>query len=167
MAGYNTSSAYKFTELETAVKKEAAPKLKVVKNRSRISSVSSILFSPSVLCAFAIVVALIVLMVYNQVQLNILTTEINSLSSEMEVLQSENVKLSSKLESMISTPELRELATAMGMQARDEYQTERIYLYNEDKIERTAATPQTTPGQTAKLAVTSLFSLFKEYLNDR
>lgn len=164
MAGYNTSSAYKLTELDAAVKKESpvpAPRLKVVKNRNRAALG---VLSPGVVCAFAIVILLIVLMVYNQVQLNILTSEMNTLTKEMETLQSDNVKLSSKLDAMVSTTDLRALATAMGMQQRDEYQTERIYLYQENKIERTDATPQSSPTETAKLAVTSLFSRFKEYL---
>lgn len=162
MAAYNTSYAYDLSVLEDERKEKAAsPELKVVKNRRHIAS--SVL-SPGIICAFVIIVTLISLMVYNQVQLNILTTEMSELSKELETLQSDNVKMNSVLESTISMQKLKELATEMGMQKRDEYQTERIYLYQEDKIERSENPPQTSGSQMAKLAVTTLFSRFKEYL---
>lgn len=162
MAGYNTSYAYDLSDFEDeARQKTTSPELKVVKNRHRITS--SIL-SPGVICAFVIIITLISLMVYNQVQLNILTSEMNELATELETLQSDNVKMNSMLESTISMQKLKELATELGMQKRDEYQTERIYLYQEDKIERSETPAQSTGGQVAKLAVTTLFSRFKEYL---
>lgn len=162
MAGYNISSAYDLSAFETERREETvSPELKVVKNRRNIAV--SIL-SPGVICAFAIIIMLVSLMVYNQVQLNILTAETHKLTKELETLQSDNVKMTSMLESTISMQKLKELATELGMQKRDEYQTERIYLYQEDKIERSEAAPQSTPAQTAKLAVTTLFSRFKEYM---
>lgn len=162
MASYNTSSAYAFTELESAVQKPAQkPEIKVVGKRRQLAA--SIL-TPGVLAGFAIVITLVSLMIYNRVQLNELTKQISSLSSEMEILQSENVRLGASLESTINPIEIAAMAEAMGMQKRDEYQTERIYLYQEDKIERTGDTPKQTAGENVKLAVTSFFVRFKEYL---
>lgn len=165
MAMYNTSSAYDLSEFEDALKKELeTPNLKVVKSRKK-APVSII--GPGIVFAFLIVVALITLIVYNNVQLNELTTEINELSRELEILQSENVRMTSALESTISFTEVGKLAREMGMQKRDEFQTERIYLYQEDKIERTAQAPQKTVTESAKLAATSFFGRFKEYMGDR
>lgn len=165
MAGYNSSTAYDLSLFEQESKKElSAPELKVLKNRKKIATP---VLSPGVICAFVIITTLLSLMIYNHVQLNILTTEINKLSSEMETLQSENVRMTSILDSSISTTELKELAAALGMQKRDEYQTKRIYLYQEDKIERTEAAPSAENKDMAKLAVASLFSRFKEYLTGR
>lgn len=165
MAMYNTSSAYDLSEFEDALKKELeAPKLKVVKNRKR-APVS--ILGPSIVCAFLIIVALITLIVYNNVQLNELTNEINELSYELEILQSENVKMTSALESTISFTEVGKLAREMGMQKRDEFQTERIFLYQQDKIERTEAAPQNAVTESAKMAATSFFARFKEYMRER
>lgn len=167
MAMYNTSSAYDLSEFEDALKKEKElepPDLKVVKSRKKAPA--SIL-GPGIVCAFLIVVALITLIVYNNVQLNELTNEINELSREMEVLHSENVRMTSALESTISFTEVGKLAREMGMQKRDEFQTERIYLYQQDKIERTESTPQKTVTESAKLAATSFFGRFKEYMGGR
>lgn len=166
MAGYNTSSAYDLSEFEDAPKKKPAesPKLKVVKNRK--NKPASVL-GPGVVCAFAIIVALISLMIYNHVKLNELTNEINELSHELKVLQSDSVKMTSSLESTISLRKVAQLAEELGMQKRDEYQTERIYLYQQDKIERTAAAPKATAAESTKLAVTSFLSRFKEYIGER
>lgn len=165
MAMYNTSSAHDLSEFEDALKKELeAPKLKVVKNRKRAPA--SIL-GPSVVCAFLIIVALITLIIYNNAQMHKLTNEINELSHELEILKSENVKMTSALESTISFTEVGKLAREMGMQKRDEYQTERIYLYQQDKIERTEAAPQNAISESAKLAATSFFAGFKEYISGR
>lgn len=170
MAMYNTSSAYDLSEFENALKKDLenpalkSPELKVVKNRK--SAPSSIL-GPGAVCAFLIIVALVTLMIYNRVQLNELTEEINQLTSELEILHSENVKMATSLEATISHPEVAKLAEEMGMQKRTEFQTKRIYLYQQDKIERTDATPQKTVSDNAKLAVSSFLGRFKEYLGER
>lgn len=166
MAGYNTSSAYDLSEFGDALKKEQTTphKLKMVKNRKK--KPASVL-GPGVVCAFAIIVALISLMIYNHVKLNELTNEINELAGELEVLQSENVKMTSSLESTISFPEVARLAEGMGMHKRGENQTERIYLYRQDKIEKTAASPQPTAAESTKLAATSLLSRFMEYIGAR
>lgn len=162
MANYNTSSAYAFTELEHAAQVSAqTPDVKVVKNRRPIAA--SIL-TPGVLAAFAIVITLVSLMIYNHVQLNELTGEISKLSSELETLQTKNVELNAALESTGNVREIAKMAEAMGMQKRDEFQTNRIYLYHDDKIERTENAPSQTPGDTVKLAITSFFAQFKEYL---
>ncbi len=163
MATHNTSSAYELHTFEKELKKElTANELKVVKNRKK-APVS--VLGPGVVCAFLIIIALITLMVYNHVQLNELTTQINDLSGEMEVLQSENVKLTSSLESTETLTDIREKALKMGMQKRDEFQTERIYLYQQDKIERTEATPTSDSSGAAKLAITSAVGRFKEYIS--
>lgn len=165
MGMYNTSSAHNLSEFEDALKKELeSPNLKVVKNRKKAPA--SIL-GPGVVCAFLVIVALITLIVYNNVQLNELTNEINQLAHELEVLQSEDVRMTSALESTISNIEVGRLAREMGMQPRTEFQTERIYLYQQDKIERAAAVEQTSVAEDAKLAVTSLFGRFQEYIGKR
>lgn len=165
MAGYNTSSAYDLSLYDNPQKKEVpAPRVKLVKNRGH--QVASSILSPRVLCAFAIVITLVVLMVYNHVQLTELSSEISRLNKQMQELESENVQMTSVLESAEQIQNIRALALAMGMQKRDEYQTERIYLYHEDKIERTESSPELTSAESAKLAVTSFFSRFKEYLSD-
>lgn len=170
MAMYNTSSAYDLSEFEDALKKDSeatalkSTEIKVVKNKR--PTPASIL-GPGTVCAFLIIVALVTLMIYNRVQLNELTEEINQLSAELEVLHSENVKMTTSLEATISHPEVAKLAEEMGMQKRTEFQTERIYLYQQDKIERTEAAPQKTVTDNAKLAVTSFLGRFKEYLGER
>lgn len=165
MATYNTSSAYDLSEFENELKKEmASPDLKVLKNRKKAPAS---LLGPSAVFAFVIVVALVSLMIYNHVQLNELTEEINQLNHELEVLQSQNIQMTSSLESTISNIEVAKLAKQMGMQPRTEYQTERIYLYQQDKIERTSSAPQNTTADDAKLAVSSFFGRFKEYIGDK
>jgi len=162
MAGYNTSSAYDLSAFERSAKKERqAPELKVVKNRRQRAYAA---LNPRVLSAFALIITLVSLMVYNQVQLNEVTIQLNALSSEMETLQTENAKMTSALDSVVSLRKIAERAEEMGMQRRDEYQTERIHLYREDRIERTEQTPQALPDDNKKIAIAALFSRFKEYM---
>ncbi|MCL2033253.1 MAG: hypothetical protein FWG94_00820 [Oscillospiraceae bacterium] len=165
MAGYNTSSAYNLDAFERAAKKDVkSPELKVVKTRRPIACAA---LNPRVICAFAIIITLISLMVYNQVQLNEITIQLDALSTEMQTLQTENHKMTSALDSVVSLRKIAERAEEMGMQRRDEYQTERIHLYSEDKIERTEQTPHTIPDEDKKIAVTALFGRFKEYITKR
>lgn len=170
MAMYNTSSAYDLSEFENALKKDSekpaakAPKLEVVAKRK--PAPASVL-GPGVVCTFLIVVALITFMIYNRVQLNELTEEINRLTSELDVLQSENVKMTTSLEATISYNEVARLAEELGMQKRTEFQTERIYLYQQDKIERSEPATQTTVSDNARLAFVSFLGRFKEYMGEQ
>ena len=165
MAGYNTSSAYDLEAFERAAKKDVqSPKLKIVKTRRQIAYAA---LNPRVLCAFAIIITLIIFMVYNQVQLNEITIQLDALSTEMQTLQNENHKMTSALDSVVSLRKIAERAEEMGMQRRDEYQTERIHLYSEDKIERTGQTPRAALGEDKKIAVSALFGRFKEYIASR
>lgn len=161
MATYNTSSAYDLSAFEAAPKKQGVPEIKVVKNHKKTLTSA---FNPRVLSAFAIVVTLVCLMVYNQVQLTEITGEINGLSKEMSELESDNAKKTSALESTVSLDSVKKQAQALGMQPRDEYQTRYIYLYQQDKIERTEVSPEPSGSEKAQLAVTSVWTRFKEYL---
>lgn len=165
MAGHNTSSAYDLSAFETPEKKKkSAPELKVVKTRRQLASAA---LNPRALSAFAMIVTLISLIVYNRVELTEITTQLDTLSGEMETLQSENAKMTSALDSSVSLRRIAELAEEMGMQRRAEHQTERIYLYREDKIERTEVTPPAPVEDNKKIAISALFSRFKEYMSIR
>lgn len=157
----NTSSAYALSSFETKPKRERKPeRLDVVENRNR--AVMQML-NLQVLAAFAMIVALISLMVYNQVQLNEIVGQTNALQKELQVLESENVRLESLKESTVSLRVVAERAKdELGMQRLDDMQTVRIYLYKNDKIESGKNVP---PPATQKLKLLSaFFGRFKEYL---
>ncbi len=153
MAAMNTSSAHRLEP------EKQAPEIRAVKGRRRLPAG---VVTPGTVFAFALVIALVSLMVYNQVQLNVLTAEMSKLTAEMEEMDSEYVEMSSKVDSSIGTTELKERAAELGMQKRDEYQTERIYLYREDVIERAEVEEKPSVLAAARLALQSIAGYFSE-----
>jgi len=166
MAVENTSSAYDLSLFEAIPKRKEKPALQVVAHQSAKRSLSAA-FTPKALGSFAIVVTLLCLMIYNHVCLNELTGEINQLESEIVRLESEYTKSASQLESMVSLRVVAERAkNELGLDRPDQYQTEYIYLYEEDKI-NIADQPEQPAGiaQKAKLAFGGLFGWVEAYIN--
>lgn len=167
MAAYNTSSAYDLSAFEEAPKKQLkkAPELQVVRNRSAKRTLAAA-FTPKAVAAFAIVVTLICLMVYNHVCLNEITGDINALQEEMQELESQNVIMASQLDSMASMRVVEERAREMGLDRLDKYQTRYVYLYEEDKINLAEEPPESeSPTGVAKVA-RSLFDGLMEYIGE-
>lgn len=162
MAYSNSSAAYDLTAYELP-KERAKPQLKLHKTPQKM--VSAVL-SPRVLSSFAIVVTLLCLIVYNQVQLNEVSGEINSLSKQLELLESENIKLTSELESTINLRTIGEQAKSeLGMKRLDQYQTEYIELYQEDRIQLTQDSPDVSLGQKIKITITAAVNRLQEYIS--
>jgi len=158
----NSSSAYDLSNFAPLPQKEAqkAP-LKVVKSQPRAFAGA---FAPRVLCAFAIVITLASLMVYNQVYLNELTREVNSLNNQLAILESEHVRYTSLLESTISLRAVAQQAEYMGMVRLDQARTVYVYLYEEDQI---IAFSQLNPDYEQSGMMAALGSLFgrgEEYI---
>lgn len=158
---YNTSSAYDLSMYQPAPKTAPKPKLQVVEKKSAKRTLS-FAFTPRALGAFAIVVTLVCLMVYNQVCLNEISGEINSIQSELTQMESEYVKMNSEMEAMVSLQIVAQKAKdELGMNRLDKYQTKYINLYGEDKI-ITADSGQET--QTAKGESMSLLAILNSAL---
>lgn len=162
MTGYNTSSAYKLTNYETA-EARARQQLRVVGRRSPKQALA-VAFTPKVLSAFAIVVTLLCLIVYNQVQLNEISGEINRLAEDIKVLRAENVKMTSSLEATVSLRSVAEQAQELGLHRLDQYQTEYINLYRDDKIVLAEEPEQKNSMQRATLGIRSFIGGIVEYI---
>jgi cell division protein FtsL len=165
MSRANTSSAYELEEQHEGKREQERRELKVLKSR-RFSPGTAI--TGEIVLAFMLIVTLASLIVYNQAKLNMLTKEMDALAQEMQALESESVRMSSQLSTSINdTAALKERAAELGMQERTEYQTRRIYLYNEDRITRTEQPEEPAGLETAKLALSSILGQFKEYPDKR
>lgn len=160
MAAYNTSSAYDLSVYENYTQKprNKKPKLEVVNQKSSKRDLIGV-FSPQVLFCFSIVITLICLMIYNQLQLNEITAQINDENNMLTQLTSEKVRISSELESQISLRSIGEKAVnELGMEKLDSYHTTYVYLYEDDKVNLPENTQQTLSPKTIFLKIAGLFN---------
>ena len=147
------------TQQQQRVQKK--PALKVVRSQRAFAGA----FTPRVVFAFALVMTLASLMVYNRVYLNELTREINTLNSQLAILESENLRYSSLLESSVSLRAIAQQAEEMGMVRGDVYRTTYIYLYEGDQIIHFGQQEQQEYIPSRLLAMlASIISNAKEYL---
>lgn len=162
MAYSNSSVAYDLAAVAQP-KQQPKPELKVVKSRKRQQAAS--LVNLRTLGAFAVVVTLIILMVYNQVQLNEVSRQINTLDAQLRELESEHTRLSSDLE---ATQSLRTIAdqaqNELGMSRLDKYQTTYICLEQEDRIALTENAPNLSLGNRLQMQAKSTIARIQEYL---
>lgn len=162
MAHLNSGVAYDLSGYQALPKKQPKPGLKVVKSKNRLASS---VVTPKTVCSFAIIVTMIVLIVFNQAQLNEVSGDINELNASMEKLQSENVRMTSELESTISLRNIADQAkNKLGMNKLDRYQTEYIYLFQTDKIELTDESPAASIGERLRLTITGAIQRLQEYI---
>ena len=160
----NTSSAYDLSAFasQPAQRRAKSPQLQVVKNQKRAASSA---FSPRALCAFAIVVTLASLIVYNQVCLNEVTGEINQLNRQLAVLESESVRYASLLESTVSLRAVAQQAEEeLGMIKLDQFRTVYVYLYEEDQIVLSRQPAQEAEQTGVLAALSSILHSAKEYI---
>jgi len=162
MAAYNTSSAYKLETYEDVVSKRRA-QLKLVRNRKK-RLIWSIVNIRSV-STFLLVISVMSLMVYNQICLNEVTGEINSVNSMIKQMESENVRLASTLASTVSLHDVVEQAQReLGLQKLDKYQIEYVSLYSENKIVITEEAPKESFATRLSLMVNGTLRQVKEYI---
>lgn len=164
MAHMNSSLAYDLSDYELP-QAEEKPKLKVVKSTSQRALSAAL--APRTIASFCIVVTLLCLMVYNQVQLNEVAGAINTLNAQLDELDNENVKLNSELESISSLHTIGDLAeNKLGMQRLDKYQTVYICLEQEDKVEFAESNPEMPLPKKIKHSFTSVIADLQEYIAD-
>ena len=159
----NSSSAYNLSNFAPLPQKapQKAP-LRVVRSRPRAFADA---FAPRVLCAFAIVITLASLIVYNQVYLNELTREVNALNSQLAILESEHVRYTSLLESTVSLRAVAQQVEYMGMVRLDQARTVYVYLYEEDQIISFRALPPEYEQRGIMAALGSFFDRREEYIS--
>ncbi|MCL2857216.1 MAG: hypothetical protein FWE19_05785 [Oscillospiraceae bacterium] len=124
------SAAYNLSTFAPRLE-EKKTQLKVVKAQSRAFASA---FTLRAAFAFLVVMTLASLMVYHRVNLNELSSEINSLNSQLAILESESVRYSSLLESSVSLRAIAQQAEEMGMVRLDQYRTVHIYLHDGDQV---------------------------------
>ena len=129
----SNSSAYNLSAYKPRPQEQAPQKapVRVVKSQPRAFAAA---FTPSVLFAFAIIMTLLSLIVYNQVYLNELTREVNELNNQLAILESDGVRYASLLESTVSLRVIAQQAEDMGMVRLDPYRTVYVYLYEENQL---------------------------------
>ena len=128
----NSSSAYNLSAYKPRPQEQPqkAP-VRVVRSQPRAFAAA---FTPRVLLAFAIVMTLASLIVYNQVYLNELTREVNELNRQLAILESDGVRYASLLESTVSLRVIAQQAEDMGMVRLDPYRTVYVYLYEDNQL---------------------------------
>ena len=162
MAAYNTSSAYKLDTYEDVTAKRRE-QLKLVRSRkSRL--IWSIVNIRSV-STFLLVIAVMGLIVHNQILLNEITGDINQVNSIIKEMENENVRLLSTLESTVSLHDIAERAQQeLGMQKLDKYQIEYVSLYKDNKIVITEEAPKESFATKLSLMINSTLRQVKEYI---
>ncbi len=166
MAVANTNLAYNLEAFATQEKptpksQKQRQQLKVVKTRRQAMANA---FSPKVACAFAVVVTLVSLIVYNQVCINEVAGEINRLTEEIAILESENVRVAALMDSAVSVRAVTQQAeNELGMKKLDQYQTVYVNLYPEDYIVPSVR-PERTPAETFAAMIASAINGVKEYI---
>ena len=164
MAYSNSGAAYDFSDYQALPKRQPKPELQVVKSPRRMAPAA---ITAKSVCSFAVIVTMIVLIVFNQVQLNEVSGDINILNKSLKELQSESVRMTSELESTISLRSISDQAkNELGMNKLDRYQTEYIYLFQSDKIELTEESPAASLGERLQLTVTGAIHRLQEYIAD-
>ncbi len=166
---YNTSSAYDLSMYQQAPNQQAPnrqphPQLQVVQKRSAKRTLS-FAFTPRALGAFAIVVTLVSLMVYNQVCLTEISRDINLIQKDLTQLESEYVKMKSQMEAMASLQSVAERAkNDLGLHRLDKYQTQYINLYGKDKSILTTQPAKKADEQNKTVATTRFIDRVMEYI---
>lgn len=165
MASQNTSSAYDLSAFQPEKKRRVQPKpnLSVVGKSRRMASA---MVSPKAVCVFAIVVTLASLLVHNQVQLNEVNSAISKIGQQIGDLENENVRLQSRLESTMSPNVVAQRAKdELGMDRATKYQTEYIYLFANDEIERSEKAPEQGIPAQSSLSIGAMINGIKEYID--
>lgn len=135
--------------------------MKVV--RPKRTHTTSILLNAKVVCSFGVVVVLIWLMIYNQVKLNEVSGQINSLTTELTRLESEHTRMLSSLESTVSLRTIGDKAkNELGMNRLDQYQTVHIMLDAEDTIEFSGEKKSEDTG-----GLKGIISGIQEYIDEK
>lgn len=162
MAYLNSGAAYDLSAYEQA-EQRAKPDLKIAASRKVRKGTS--LFSMRVISYFAVVVTLLVLIVYNQVQINEVSGELNRLGSQISKMESENVRMTSELEAVLSLRSIGEQAKSeLGMSRLDPYQTVYICLEQQDKSVLTENSPSLSPGEQIQMTIKAAISRLQEYI---
>ena len=139
-------------------KNENKPDLVVKKSEKLLTGLSKVrLF----LC-FAMVVATVVLIIYNNVAMVELGEMISDQTDMLSELQLEGKRLQAKLDGAISLSEVGEQASSQLLMGKvEEYQVTYITLNDEDTVTRTQKTPDQTPIEKVKKTIDKL----QEYMN--
>ncbi len=105
--------------------------LRIIKNRRKEKTVAPV----KVILSAAMIVAVCVTMIYSQVVLTELTSEVSYYENKITELDTEYVRLQSELEASTSIKNLEEAAeTKLGLSKIDSSQVEYVNLTGEDEI---------------------------------
>ena len=160
----NSALAYNLEAYEPQQERVRNPELRVVKTPKHYLAT---LATPKNIAILLIAVGIFCAMIFNNAKLNEITRQISTHNNDLQLLQSEYVQLQSQLEAKMSLRTVAELAESeLGMKRLGEYQTEYIYLYQQDRIE-TALGGTGTLGAQMKVALNSAVEKVKEYILNR
>ena len=105
--------------------------LRIIENRRRVKAVAPV----KIILAAVVAVAICVTMIYSQVVLTELTSEVGFYENRITELDTEYVRLQSKLEAITSIKTLEEAAeNELGLAKIDSSQVEYVNLTGEDQI---------------------------------
>jgi len=143
----NTNVAYDFSRFEAPEprkKPEPRPQIKVVAGKQTRPKTSPL---PK-LCLAILMVAMIVMIIYNQVMLSELSSKIGTAQSKLTSLQSESTRLSAQLTGVSSSRALEEAATSkLGLTKLDSSQMVYVNMQEKDYSEITAKGKKKTGGE--------------------
>lgn len=148
MAVNNT--AYDFSRFEASKPQKAAPavqkqpQLKVVSNRRAVAKTNPL----SKFFLVLLMVVMVVMVIYSQVVLSELSSQISIAESRLTSLESESTRLSAQLTSAGSSKNLEEYATArLGLSKMESAQIVYVNMHEQDRSQITAKGQQKTGAE--------------------
>ena len=148
MAVNNT--AYDFSRFEASEPQKAAPavqkqpQLKVVSNRRAVAKANPL----SKFFLVLLMVVMVVMVIYSQVVLSELSSQISIAESRLTSLESESTRLSAQLTSAGSSKNLEEYATArLGLSKMESAQIVYVNMHEQDRSQITAKGQQKTGAE--------------------
>ncbi len=144
------NAAYDFSRFEVPESPKAAPaaqqrpKLRVVTNRRPVAKSNPLPKLGLVL----LMIVMIVMVIYSQVVLSELSSEISSAQSRLTALESESTRLSAQLTSAGSSKALEEYATTkLGLSKMDSAQITYVNMNEQDRSQITAKGQEKTGAE--------------------
>jgi len=129
---------------KTAPESRKQPKLKVVTNRRPVAKVNPLPKLGLVL----LMVAMIVMVIYSQVVLSELSTDISAAQSRLTALESESTRLSAQITSAGSSQQLEEYAVAkLGLSKMESDQITYVNMHEQDRSRITTKGQEKTGGE--------------------
>lgn len=163
---YNRNAARKIEEVPPLRRPSGKPDMHLVQKKKKTAAEAKREMqlasrkAAKILVISIFLLSMLAALLYSRLRVDELTREVNTVTSQLTEAQGENVRLSMKLDSMISLEHVEEYAeNTLGMTKVEGYQMEYIDLSGDDKVMLSGDKTLSADNET------SLIEKLKAYLN--